>query len=145
MGEPHGGIASYCPQCGTEWTPGMAYCVACGSPAEPLARAEASGEQPLGESARAAQTIQTDAVEAASTANAATPATPDGGRRCAWCGAISPADADQCARCGAVFPRPEQDEAIQKASVERIRAANDAIAAMRRQRARRGIGRLFDR
>jgi hypothetical protein len=65
-------------------------------------------------------------------------------RRCQWCGTRSPAESDRCTQCGAMFPRPEQDEALLRASEERIRAATESIDLMRRRRAKRGFGRLFD-
>jgi hypothetical protein len=62
-------------------------------------------------------------------------------RRCDWCGASAPADQEHCASCGAAFPRPEQDEALRRASEARIRAALDEIEL--RRRGRRGLGRLL--
>lgn len=47
-------------------------------------------------------------------------------------------------QCGATFPIPEQDEVIMRAAEERLRNAQETLETMRRQRSRRGIGRLFD-
>lgn len=124
MGEPREEVAAYCPTCGAAWTPGAAYCGVCGRAAEARPAVEPHG---------------TGTPEAPQE-----PVSAEGDRSCAWCGAGNAADAEQCVQCGAAFPRPEQDAAMLKASAERIRAANDSIAAMQRQRARRGLGRLFD-
>jgi ribosomal protein L37E len=66
-------------------------------------------------------------------------------RLCSWCGERSPATAEQCVTCGAVFPRPEQDAALLRAAEARLQAANDTLAMMQRQRARRGLRRFFNR
>jgi hypothetical protein len=77
--------------------------------------------------------------------NGADPIASSGSRRCEWCGTLNPDDAERCTKCGAAFPRPEQDEALLRASQERIRAATESIELMRRQRGKRGLNRWWDR
>jgi hypothetical protein len=66
-------------------------------------------------------------------------------RRCEWCGAVSPAGEERCVACGAAFARPDQDAALQRAAEARMRAANESIDQLRRQRVKRGLGRFFVR
>jgi hypothetical protein len=66
-------------------------------------------------------------------------------KRCAWCGTLNAEVEQSCQQCGAAFPRPEQDEALLRASRERIRVATDSITTIRKERERRGLGRLFGR
>ncbi len=62
-----------------------------------------------------------------------------GARRCDWCGATNEPDAEHCTACQAMFPQPEQDEALRRASEERLRAVMAELELQERKRKRRGV------
>jgi hypothetical protein len=148
-----------CFSCGAEYQRGASLCTFCGSP---LMTAQEEGLQPTGPGHNSDSTYSAtmrvaspqltfeprrEAIPAASdpATGATQPAAGASQKRCAWCGTLN-ADAEQsCQQCGAAFPRPEQDEALLRASQERIRVATDSITTLRKQRERRGLGRLFGR
>ncbi len=155
-----------CPTCGAECFAGSAYCGTCGSAlvakqsslAQPTLHTPSvpgptsAPESPWVEWPPSPTPSQPGATPNMPPASGApTPSQPAASsegavalRRCDWCGAVSPADASRCAQCGATFPIPEQDEVIIRAAEERLRNAQETLETMRRQRSRRGIGRLFD-
>jgi predicted amidophosphoribosyltransferase len=148
-----------CPSCGAQYRRGASLCTFCGSP---LTTAQEERAQPTGPGDnRDSTTFATitlaspqpraepgrEAISAPSEPAAGSMPPVAGGahKRCAWCGTLN-ADAEQsCQQCGAAFPRPEQDEALLRASQERIRTVTDSITTIRKERARRGLGRLFGR
>lgn len=138
--------AGQCPTCGASYQPGATICVYCGSPLIP-AQAPGGGSPALGSLSQTQQpsTAAAQADPAAESALAAPQAEGGPRKRCSWCGAQNPADAQTCEGCGAAFPRPEQDEALLRASEERIRVANDSISTLRKERERKGFGRFFGR
>lgn len=148
-----------CPTCHAWYQQGAALCSVCGTP---LTAAPGAGETtvaPQGTLDAATTAAPKDAMAEArldrafgspsqgSRAQREAERLADGGtqKRCSWCGAANAETADACQGCGAAFPRPEQDEALQRASEERIRVANDSIATLRQERERKGLGRLFGR
>src|SRR5579863_3421407 len=132
-----------CAQCGGANAPDASLCAHCGVPLAAEMLAAPSLSVPDADAPDASALIAS--ATTLSTRPDAGPAVPEGQRRCEWCGELSPADEERCVHCEAVFPRPEQDAAFLRAAEERLRAANDTLAMMQRQRARRGLGRFFGR
>ena len=126
-----------CPVCAAPYVVGVTTCAVCGSLLV-SAREGAADLPPLGGSADAS-------LMAARAPEAAESQADDHQKRCAWCGALDAETAEVGQGCGAAFPRPEQDEALLRASQERIRVANDSISTLRKERERKGLGRLFGR
>jgi hypothetical protein len=124
-----------CPTCGAPSQPQAALCIYCGSE---LASLPVESPQVAGED-------EVMSPSDASSAGMEQSHAASGQRRCGWCGTLSPEDADRCQHCGAAFPRPEQDEALLRASQERIRVANDSIQLMHKERERKSLGRFFGR
>ena len=140
--------SSRCLTCGADLEMDAAYCPRCGSPSMVAAPPNTVGPsaapleapQAVLPGARAASPPQTEQA-------LSQPGDGGGGpqKRCEWCGALN-AEADQvCQQCGAAFPRPDQDAALLRASQDRIRMATDSIETIRKERERKGFGRLFGR
>ena len=129
-----------CPVCGNPLDSHATTCAACGTPlatALPIPPAPDIFNAPPEAAPASLQPATVDAsadTPPVTTPAATTPTTADQ-KRCGWCCAENPLDADRCLRCNAMFPRPEQDEAMRRAGEARIQAAEEEIAL--RQRARK--------
>jgi len=137
--------STQCPTCGSSLDSRAMVCAACGTPlATPMPAVPAVPAPPTPEifdapSEAAPTSPHLITVDASADAPPVTPAPtapiPADQKRCGWCGAANPLDADRCVSCNAMFPRPEQDEAMRRAGEARIQAAEEEIAL--RQRARK--------
>jgi predicted amidophosphoribosyltransferase len=149
----------HCSTCGAPYPEGAALCTSCGAPVASavLDSSQSPGfrdieseglaltSQPASTSA-SAEVDDGTAIAGEGSTSGRVPATDSSDmQRCAWCGALSAASEQACEHCGAAFPKPEADDAFLRASQERIRLANDSIAMLRKERERKGIGRLFGR
>ncbi len=105
-------VGAACPACGAMLTlGGEGTCPACGAAVSP----------PVAADTAAGEALRPDA------------------RHCDWCGATNEPDAERCVACQAMFPRPEQDEALRRASEERMRAVMAELELQERKRKRRGV------
>ncbi len=149
--------AGRCPTCGAWYQRDALLCTICGSPltsttgvgAPPTTQTRADDVLPARDIPPLHPHDTPEPAHAAAsaplTAESSPPADAGQQKRCAWCGALNAESEQNCQHCGAAFPRPDQDDALLRASQERIRVANDSIATIRKERERKGIGRFFGR
>lgn len=136
-----------CVLCGAVLDRDVTICGGCGTPvtSEPARAPMDTANAPLAEAptgdvdvppAPSEQTQPATPKEATTTAMTVDDANV---RLCEWCGARNPLDAERCVSCDAHFPRPEQDELLQRAFQERM-----ALAEQEEQRRRkRGFWKNF--
>lgn len=156
--EPASMSLAHCVHCGVPLHIGVANCVSCGLPVSVAAGAPTSPPAAADPAIAAASdpatppSAQQDSAIADTTMRAPTvvqppmaqPLQPTGPmHRCNWCGAMNPAGADRCASCNATFPKPEQDDLLNRASRERVRLAMQDLEEIDRKRSRSFLARLF--
>ena len=60
-----------------------------------------------------------------------------GQKRCSWCNTMNPSTNAVCQQCGAHFPIPEQDEALRRASEQRLLTEEAQLESLRERRWRK--------